>query len=157
VKRSFLASAVAGLMLVAAAPLGRAAEPVRAGSLEIEAPWARASVGTMRPSAAYMVIRNGGDEPERLLRVETPAAGHAELHATVTEGDMMRMRPAEGLEIPPGGELRLEPGGLHVMLMHLQRPLEEGASLPLTLVFERAGEVTIETPIAALGASSAPD
>jgi copper(I)-binding protein len=155
--RTVLASAVAALTLIAPTLTCHAAEPVQVGSLEIEAPWARASVGTMRPSAAYMVIRNGGDEPERLLRVETPDAGHAELHATVTEGDMMRMRPAEGLEIPPGGELRLEPGGLHVMLMHLQQPLEEGASLPLTLVFERAGEVTIETPIAAVGASSARD
>jgi periplasmic copper chaperone A len=155
--RTVLASAVAALTLIALALTGHAAEPVRAGSLEIEAPWARASVGTMRPSAAYMVIRNGGERPDRLLRVETPAAGHAEIHATVMERDMMRMRPAEGLEIPPGGELRLEPGGLHVMLMHLQRPLEEGASLPMTLVFERAGEVTIEMPIAALGATNAPD
>jgi copper(I)-binding protein len=157
-KRKVLAPAIAALVLVAASLAGgAAAEPVRVGSLEIEGPWARASVGTMRPSAAYMIIRNAGDRPDRLVRVKTPAAGQAEIHATVMEGDMMRMRPAEGLEIPPGGELRLEPGGLHVMLMQLRHPLEEGASLPMTLVFEQAGEVTVEAPIAALGARSAPD
>jgi copper(I)-binding protein len=155
--RTILAAAVVALVLMAPALPGRAAEPVRIGALEIEAPWARASVGTMRPSAAYMIIRNAGERPDRLLRVETPAAAEAEIHATVMEHDMMRMRPAEGLEIPPGDELRLEPGGLHVMLMQLQHSLDEGASLPLTLVFEQAGKVTIEAPIAALGTSSAPD
>jgi copper(I)-binding protein len=155
-KRKVLAPAIAALVLVAATLAGGAAEPVRVGSLEIEEPWARASVGTMRPSVAYMIIRNAGDRPDRLLRIQTPAAGQAEVHATVMEGDMMRMRPAEGREIPPGGELRLEPGGLHVMLMQLRHPLEEGASVALTLVFEHAGEVTLEAPIAALGARSAP-
>lgn len=152
-----LCGAVAALTLAGLAGVPQAAEPARAGSLEISTAWARASAGTERPSAAYMTVRNTGDQPDRLLRVETPVAARAEVHAMVEEDDIMKMRPAGDLEIPPGGEVRLEPGGLHLMLMHLERPLEEGATIPLTLVFERAGEVSVDAPVAGIGARSAPE
>jgi periplasmic copper chaperone A len=70
----------------------------------------------------------------------------------VEEGGVMKMRPAGSLEIPPGGEVRLEPGGLHVMLMQLQQPLEEGGQVPITLVFEKAGEITVSAPVGGIGA-----
>lgn len=155
-ERRRLCGACVMLALVALVGVVKAAEPVRLGSLEIGAPWARASVGTERPTAAYMTVRNTGDQPDRLLRVEAPIAGRAEIHAMVEEDDVMKMRPAGDLEIPPGGEVRLEPGGLHLMLMQLERPLEEGGTVPFTLVFERAGEVTIEVPVATIGAREAP-
>lgn len=110
------------------------------GPLEIDTPWARASVGTARPGAAYVTIRNTGDEPDRLMGIETPVAARPEVHGMEKEGGVMKMRPAGPLEIPPGGEVRLEPGGRHVMLMQLQQPLEEGDQVPLTLVFEKAGD-----------------
>jgi hypothetical protein len=148
---------IVGAVLAAIFALAvRAGEITRAGTLEIDSPWARASVGTTRPSAAYVTIRNTGDRPERLIEVTTPVAGHAETHAMAHEGGMMKMRPAGPLEIPPEGELRLAPGGLHIMLMELKEPLEEGASLALTLVFETAGEVTVEVPVAAIGAAAPP-
>jgi periplasmic copper chaperone A len=133
-----------------------AGEVTRAGSLEIDSPWARASVGTSRPTAAYLTIRNTGDQPDRLMGVRTPATGHAEIHGMVHEGGVMKMRPAGPLEIPAGGEVELAPGGLHIMLMHLSAPLEEDGTLPLTLVFETAGEVTVEAPIAGIGADAPP-
>jgi periplasmic copper chaperone A len=134
-----------------------AGEITRAGTLEIDTPWARASAGAGRPAAAYVTIRNTGDRADRLLAVATPAAGHPEVHAMAHEGGVMKMRPAGPLEIPPGGELRLAPGGeLHIMLMELKEPLTEGESLPLTLIFETAGEVTVEAPIAAIGADAPP-
>ena len=128
----------------------------RAGTLEIDTPWARASAGTSRPTAAYLTIRNSGDRPERLIGVAAPAAGHTEVHAMVHEGGVMKMRPAGPVEIPAGGEVELAPGGLHIMLMHLNAPLEEGGTLPLTLIFESAGEVTVEAPIAGIGADAPP-
>ena len=135
----------------------QAGEVTRAGTLEIDTPWARASAGTSRPTAAYLTIRNTGDRPDRLVAVTTPVAGLAETHVMVHEGGVMKMRPAGALEIPPGGEVRLEPGGaLHIMLKELDEPLEEGASLPLTLVFEGAGEVTVMAPVAAIGADAPP-
>ena len=75
----------------------------------------------------------------------------------IEEGGAMKMRAAAPLEIPPGGEVRLEPGGLHVMLMQLREPLEQGGQVPLTLIFEKAGAVTVSAPIAAIGASGPPD
>lgn len=149
--------AFAALMVAGLASLTSAAEPVQAGTLEIRTPWARASVGTERPTAAYMTIRNTGDQPDRLLRIETPVAARAQIHAMVEEDDVTKMRPAGDLEIPSGGEVRLEPGGLHLMLMQLERPLKEGAAVSLTLVFERAGEVTVDAPVAGIGARSAPE
>jgi hypothetical protein len=152
-----VSAGIVGAVLAAIFALAvRAGEITRAGTLEIDSPWARASVGTTRPSAAYVTIRNTGDRPERLIEVTTPVAGHAETHAMAHEGGMMKMRPAGPLEIPPEGELRLAPGGLHIMLMELKEPLEEGASLALTLVFETAGEVTVEVPVAAIGAAAPP-
>jgi periplasmic copper chaperone A len=126
------------------------------GALEIDTPWARASIGTARPGAAYVTVRNTGDDPDRLIRIETPVSGRPEVHAMEEKGGVMKMRPAGPLEIPPGGEVRLEPGGLHIMLMQLQEPLEEGGQMPLTLVFEQAGEITVTAPIGAIGAREPP-
>jgi copper(I)-binding protein len=154
-RRAF--ASIVGAALAATFALAvHAGEVTRAGTLEIDTPWARASVGTTRPSAAYVTIRNTGDRPDRLIEVTTPVAGHAETHAMAHEGGMMKMRPAGPLEIPPGGELSLAPGGLHIMLRELKEPLDQGASLPLTLVFETAGEVTVEVPIAPIGAAAPP-
>ena len=150
------ASVVGAALAAAFALTAHAGEVTRAGSLEIDTPWARASVGTARPSAAYVTIRNTGDRAERLTEVTTPVAGHAEIHAMVHEDGVMKMRPTGPLEIAPGGELRLAPGGLHIMLMQLNAPLEEGGTLPLTLVFETAGEVTVEAPITGIGADAPP-
>jgi copper(I)-binding protein len=150
------ASVVGAALAATFALTVHAGEVTRAGNLEIDSPWARASVGTARPSAAYVTIRNTGDRPERLTEVTTPVAGHAETHAMAHEGGVMKMRPAGPLEIPPGGELRLAPGGLHIMLMELKQPLTEGESLPLTLIFETAGEVTLKVPITGIGADAPP-
>jgi copper(I)-binding protein len=155
--KSRLLSCVAAALAATVALAVQAGEVTRAGTLEIDTPWARASVGTGRPTAAYLTIRNTGDRPDRLIEVTTPVAGHAATHAMVHEDGVMKMRPAGPLEIPPGGELRLAPGGeLHIMLMALKEPLKEGASLPLTLVFESAGEITLEAPIAGLAADAPP-
>jgi hypothetical protein len=72
----------------------------------------------------------------------------AEIHEMADVDGMMQMRPLpEGLEIPGGGEVTLESGGLHVMLIGLIRDLENGASYELTLEFERAGQVTLQVPV----------
>jgi copper(I)-binding protein len=126
------------------------------GPLEIDTPWARASIGTARPGAAYVTIRNTGDEPDRLVGIETPVAARPEVHAMEEKDGVMKMRPAGPLEIPPGREVRLEPGGLHIMLMQLQEPLKEGGQMPLTLVFEQAGEITVTALVGAIGAREPP-
>jgi hypothetical protein len=115
------------------------------GDLVIESPWARESV--TRTGAAYLKVRNGGDAADRLVGVASEVADRAALHASVVQDGVMRMRPVDAVEVPAGGEAVLEPGGLHVMLIGLKAPLEEGDSFALRLVFEDAGEVEVVTTI----------
>jgi periplasmic copper chaperone A len=142
------ARAAAVLLAALALALPAAAQEHRAGDIAVERPWARATAGSQANGAAYAVIRNGGDRADRLVGGRSPASRTVELHATtVTPEGVARMRAMEAVEIPPGGEARFEPGGLHVMLVGLAGPLAAGQSFPLTLVFERAGEVTVEVAV----------
>jgi copper(I)-binding protein len=132
------------------------AHEIEAGAIVIEHPWARATAPVQKTGAAYMRIRNQGTEPERLLAAQTVEAQSAELHnSTITPEGVARMRPVETLEIPPGGEAKLAPGGLHLMLVELRGQLFEGTMFPMTLVFERAGEVEIEVEVTAGGGDGA--
>ena len=133
-----------------------AAATYRLGALTIESPWSRASVGGAGAGGAFMTIRNAGDRDDRLVLVESDVAGRIELHRTVMEGGVMRMRPVDGgIEIPAGGMAELRPGSFHVMLMGLAAPLEEGGRFPVTLGFEHAGTITVEVAVRAAGAMDA--
>jgi copper(I)-binding protein len=137
------------IVFVSMAP---SAHEIEAGAIVIEHPWARATAPVQKTGAAYMRIRNQGTEPERLLAARTVEAQSAKLHSsTITPEGVARMRPVETLEIPPGGEAKLAPGGLHLMLVELRGQLFEGTMFPITLVFERTGEVEIEVEVTAGG------
>ena len=98
--------------------------------------------------AAFMLITNRGDAPDRLVAAEGDAAARIELHTHVLENGVARMVELEdGIELPPGETVALARGGLHVMLMGLTGPLEDGAEVPLTLVFEKAGPVAVVLPV----------
>ncbi|MFC0342467.1 copper chaperone PCu(A)C [Paracoccus niistensis] len=129
------------------------AEPVRQGDLEVDSAWARASIGTSRPGAAYFTVRNLGDEADRLTGLSSPVSAMPMLHQTTLSEGISRMAHMEAAEIPAGGELTLEPGSMHVMLMELTTPLKEGATFPLTLTFEAGGEITVEVPVFGPGAT----
>ena len=75
-------------------------------------------------------------EGARLVEVRSPAAKSVEMHTMSMQGDVMRMRQIDGLVLPAGGAVDLSPGGYHLMLVGLVRPLKEGDSVPLTLVVE---------------------
>ena len=150
---------VVTLFLVAYAATGpHAAERVfRAGEMRVERPWVRASVGTSRPTVGYLALVNEGSKPDRLVGVKTPVADRAEIHRTTVENDTMQMRPAEPLEIPAGATVTLMPGGLHIMIIGLKEPLKKGATMPLMLQFETAGEMQIEATVSSIGAKRAPE
>ncbi len=135
--------------LAAAAVL--AATPALAGDIVIEKPWARASAGMAKAGAAFMVLRNEG-ATDRLVSASAGVAKVAELHTHIKDGDVMRMRRVETIEVTGGAVTTLAPGGLHVMLMGLHGPLEEGTSFPLTLTFERAGPMTVDVMVMKAGA-----
>ncbi len=122
------------------------------GALSVGHPWARASAGAAPTGAAYLTVRNDGAEADRLVAVETPAAGRAELHTHLHENGVMKMREVEGgIELPAGESVALAPGGLHVMLFGLAAPLEEGSRFPMTLVFEKAGRLEVEIAVESIG------
>lgn len=113
--------------------------PTDSAALRVTNAWARPGDGM---SAAYLRITNDGDRNEQLIAVRTDVA-MAELHESQMHGDMMQMRRVEIIDIPAGHSAALEPGGLHIMLMHLRRPLIEGDTLPLTLVFASGVELDV--------------
>jgi len=99
-------------------------------------------------SAAYFVVENRGGASDRLLDVAFAGASRVELHESVVDSaGVARMRPVEALEVPAGAEARLEPGGLHVMLMGLGAPLVAGDSVDLVLRFEGSGERTVRAEV----------
>jgi len=126
-------------------------------AIVVDAPWTRATAPGAPTGAGYLTLRNTGDSPDRLVDARSPAADRVEIHEMAMEEGVMRMRRlADGLPLPADGEVRLEPGGHHLMFMGLAEPLEEGGSVPVTLVFERAGERRVDLPVAPLGAREAP-
>lgn len=164
---SLFACAVIGASLVAGQPV-RAQDHMpqghgqgKAQGIEVAHGWARATPGSARAGAAYVTIHNLGDRKDRLTGAETPVAARAQLHRHVMEGTVMRMRHVEGgIAIAPGKEIAFKPGGYHIMLMGLKKPLKEGETFPLTLIFEHAGRKTAEIDvrgIAAMGPGNGQD
>jgi hypothetical protein len=128
-----------------------AAETV-VGEIRIAAPWARATAGMATVGAAYMTLDNTGDTADRLIEASSPVAAKTEIHTHIIEGDIMRMRAVDSVELPPGETVEFQPGGLHVMLIGLTAALQEGESFPLTLNFAEAGAATIEVEVLQPGA-----
>jgi copper(I)-binding protein len=119
---------------------------VRAGSLTVSDAWARASAGAQPNGAAYLKVRNDG-ATDRLLSASAPVAEVVELHTHVMDGTIMRMRKVDAIDVTGGSTTELKPGGLHVMLIGLKAPLKAGEKFPLTLKFERAGEVKLDVEV----------
>jgi hypothetical protein len=141
-RRALLAAAAACLFLL---PAAASAHGFTVGSLEIDHPWSRATLPGAKVAAGYLTVRNNGTEADRLVAVEGAISEAAEIHEmSVTDG-VMTMRPlAGGLEIPAGGEVKLEPGSFHIMFMGLKEPAVAGVKFPGSLTFEKAGKVDVE-------------
>lgn len=121
--------------------------------LRIDNPVARATPAGARSGAVYLSVENRGDQTDRLLRVSTPLA-HAELHQMSVDGGVMRMRAVAGVDVKPGDRLVLKPGGYHVMLIDLKRPLQAGESFPLTLDFEKSGTIEVNVVVESMSAGA---
>ena len=98
--------------------------------------------------AVFMRLKNVGGEPDRLTGGQTDVAEVVEIHETVMEGDVMKMRMLpEGLTVPAKGEVLLKPGGYHVMLIGIKRDLVVGDTFALDLEFEKSGTVTVQPEV----------
>ena len=122
------------------------------GPLQIVKPWARSSSSHPDIAGGYLTVVNDG-ETDRLVSASCPAAGSVEIHAIRVKGPVLEMRKQDaGLVIPPANQQILKPRGYHLLMSGLASPLAVGGKLPVTLVFEKAGSVTVDFAVEAPGA-----
>ena len=126
------------------------------GAIQLEEPWARESPPMVKTGAAYMTLVNTGAETDRLLSAFGDVAETIELHTHLLENNVMKMRKVDAIEVAPGEPTALKPGGLHVMLIGLKKPLVAGQTFPLTLKFEKAGEVPVQVMVRGKDAATQP-
>ncbi|MDP3193818.1 copper chaperone PCu(A)C [Tabrizicola sp.] len=138
--------------LILSAPAVMACETVTIGDLTIEHAWSKATIGAGRPGVFYVEITNAGSVDDALIGIATPAAGMPMLHETVVKDGIASMPHAMSIPVPADQNVQLSPGGYHGMLMGLTTALKEGASFPVTLSFEKAGEVTVNVDVLSLRA-----
>ena len=137
------------------------------GEISFADQWARTSPAMASAGAAYVTIISRTDDKLIAATVPPSVAASAELHqtmgadaatdttmvmgsdTTMMGGGAMTMRPVEFIELPAGVSVELKPGGFHIMMIGLVEPLEVGTTIQVTLVFETAGEITIEVPVLA--------
>jgi len=131
----------------------RAETAPAASRIAVSHGWSRETAPGQDAGGAFLTIVNEGTVPDRLLGGTAPAAQDVQIHTVDMTGGVMRMRQlAKGLEIPAGGTVTLAPGGNHIMLMGLKRPLAQGETVPLTLEFEKAGDIGVELTVQPIGA-----
>jgi copper(I)-binding protein len=132
--------------LLAAAALALSCSATLAQALKVEQAWARPTVQGQTAGGGFLRIV-GGTGADRLLGARADISGRVELHTMTMDGDVMRMREVDAIEVPAGRTVELKPGGLHLMFMDLKTPLKAGSRFPLTLRFEKAGDVQVEVPV----------
>lgn len=153
-RRKSILLAVTVVAMVLGSASGHAHD-YKLGELAIEHPWSRATPPAAKTAVGYMTIVNKGAVADRLVEISSSAAGRIEVHRTSMDDNIMRMRPVpEGVEIGPGQSVKLESGGYHLMMMGLTEALKQGQRVPVTLRFERAGQITVELAVEALGAGA---
>ena len=113
-----------------------AAQPV---ALTVEDAWIRATPA-VDVAAAYLTLHNSGTRPVVVSAVRSPVAAAAMIHETTMVNGQSRMRAHEPLRIAPGETVRFAPGGLHIMLHTLARPLADGEEVPLLLLLDGGGQ-----------------
>ncbi|MCK0196593.1 copper chaperone PCu(A)C [Ancylobacter sp. 6x-1] len=138
---------LAGLLGAATllAPLVAQAHEYKIGALEIIHPWTRVTPNGAKVAGGYLIVENDGDTADRLIGATTEVAGRAEIHQmTVTDGVMTMRMLKDGAEVPAKGKLELAPGGYHIMMLDLKRPLVEGEKIKGTLTFAKAGTIAVD-------------
>jgi copper(I)-binding protein len=122
-------------------------------TIAVEQPWARATPTGAMTGAVYMTLANKTNTADRLTAASSDVASNVQIHEmTVVNGIMQMRQLTNGLAIPAGGSVTLKPGSYHMMLIGLKKPLIAGQTLPLTLTFAKAGNISITVPIQTIGA-----
>jgi copper(I)-binding protein len=144
------------LAAIAFASAALVAQAQPAAPVAIDGAWARAALQGQPTSAAYMTLT--AREPLTLVGATSPAAGSVELHEMKMEGEVMKMRAIDALDLPAGKSVELKPGGYHFMLMDLKAQFKPGLVVPLTLRLRDAkgAERTLVVALPVSAAAPAP-
>lgn len=148
IRREFLAAAA---MFAAYAITPALADDVKLGNLTVSGAFARASPMMAQAGAGFMTIANGG-EADKLVAAKSDVSEIVELHTHIEENGMKAMRKVDFIDVPANGSVELKPGSYHVMFINLKERLQQGETIKVTLVFEKAGEVTVSMPVMGPGA-----
>lgn len=157
--RSFeerLGIVVFAAMLLFASTHGLLAHGFKLGDLEIGHPWSRATPAGAKVAVGYLTVKNSGGEADRLVSVQSDVSEKAEIHemAVDAKGVMTMRQLADGVEIPAGGEVAFKPGSYHIMFVGLKAPVKQGETFSGTLTFAKAGTVTVQFAVDAIGGQS---
>ena len=157
--RMINATMARGLVAVVAAALAPMmpahAADYDVGPMHISQPWARATPKGATTGALYMTITNTGKTPDKVSCVSSDASARCQIHSTTMDNGVMQMRPVEGgLEIKPGETVTLKPGAIHMMLVDLKHPLEQGKTVKASVKFDTAGALDVDCPVVAIGAAA---
>lgn len=117
-----------------------------AGDVHVKNAWSRPAPPGINVGVAYFAITNDGKN-DRLIGVSSPVAERAELHMSMTEGAVMKMKHLDVVEVKHGQPVLFSPNGRHVMLSGLKQPLKSGNEFPLTLNFENVGSVMVQVRV----------
>jgi len=120
--------------------------------IQIENPFARASIPGMGMSAVFMTLKNTGQQEHLLVKAQSGVSANTELHGHVLDNGMMRMRQMAHIHIKPGQDKILKPGGLHIMLIGLTTTLTEGRGIKLKLTYDDGSEQTLSVPVKSISA-----
>ena len=146
----------AAIAVLAATSLATAA--AASAQVAVTDPWVRGTVTGQKATGAFMQLKSPADTA--LVAAASPVAKIVEVHEMKMEGGMMKMNAVDRLALPAGKAVDLKPGGYHVMLMDLVKPLKDGDTVPLQLTFEdKAGKkqtVEVKAVVRPLAASGTP-
>jgi copper(I)-binding protein len=107
----------------------------------VDTVWARATAPGSSVGVVY--ARIVAEQADELLSIDSSAAERAEIHVSSSENGTMKMRPMTSVKLPARKPVQLRPGGIHVMLIGLHKPLQAGTSFELRLRFRSAATLTV--------------
>jgi periplasmic copper chaperone A len=129
------------------------AQQANADGIAITQAWSRATPGGAQVASGYMTIKNNGPAADRLLGGSTDVAAKVEVHEMATKDGVVTMREIEdGVPVAPGATVTLAPGGFHLMLVNVKKPLKQGDVVTVTLNFEKAGKKEVDFNVLGVGA-----
>lgn len=145
------------LMIAAAllSPAGDAASAAPQGEITVRDAWVRESTATRTSSSAYFTIENRTNKAVTLVKVSLDDVADAQVHSMADQQGRAVMRPVSALPVPARGSVDLAPGGTHVMLMDIARPLKAGTTVEMTLTFDDGRTRTVRAVVRPLSAMSA--